>query len=323
MSLKKVVKAIKKHDNFLITAHTNLEGDALGAELSFFMLLKKLGKNAIIVNEDPVPYGYEFMPGLNNIKRFNNSPRWKVNFDCFVALDCSDPRRTGEVYKLNKEHKPVINIDHHISNERFGDVNWVDAHASSASEMVYHIYKEMNVRFDRDCALCLYIGILTDTGSFRYSNTSSVTHKAVAELLKFDLNVSELYNHAYGNIPFQDAKLLTKILPGIRREVQGKIIWFQVKQNILRNKKIYLDLTDQLLSFARLIKDVEVVVLFKENLGVKDEIRINFRSNGAVDVNAIAKLFGGGGHRTASGATVRGKIESIRKKVIAKIKEAL
>ncbi len=323
MSLKRVVASLKKHDNFLITAHTNLEGDALGAELGFFMLLKKLGKNAIIVNEDSVPYGYEFMPGLENIKRFNNKPNWKVDFDCFVALDCSDLRRTGEVYKLNTQHKHTINIDHHISNERFGDVNWVDAHTSSASEMVYHIYKEMNVRFDRDSALCLYVGMLTDTGSFRYSNTTSVTHKAAAELLKFGLNVPELYNHAYGNIPFQDAKLLIKILPGIRRQAQGKIIWFQVKQNILRNKKIYLDLTDQLLSFARLIRGVEVAVLFKENLGVKDEVRINFRSNGKVDVNAIAKAFGGGGHRTASGATVHGKIDVIRKRVLAKIKEVL
>lgn len=336
MSLKRVVGLIKKHRNFLITVHTNPEGDALGSELAFYMMLKKLGKNAIIVNEDDVPYGYDFLPGQNIIKKFNRrfffesesvNSRKKdlrnINFDCFAVLDCSDLARTGEIHRLNSKSRPIINIDHHISNDRFGDANWVDPNASSTSEMIYVLYKRLKVPFDKDVALLLYVGILTDTGSFRYTNTTKHTHKAVSELLKYNLDVTGTYKHIYENIPFEDIKLLIRILPNIKREVGGKIIWFQIKQDMLKNKKLSFDLSEELLSFARAIKDVEVAVLFKENLGLKDEIRVNFRSQGRVDVNKIANFFGGGGHRTASGATVRGRIDQVRKKVLAKIKENL
>ena len=115
MGLKKLIAQIKNHDNFLITSHVNLEADALGAELAFLKLLKLLGKNAVIINEDNLPYGYDFLPGVKGIKKYKDNLK-DVKFDCFAALDCSDLKRTGEVYRLNKENKPIFNIDHHISN---------------------------------------------------------------------------------------------------------------------------------------------------------------------------------------------------------------
>ena len=323
MSLKKVVACVKRYKNFLITAHTNLEGDALGSELAFYRLLKKLGKHATIVNEDALPYGYDFLPGKENIKKFKNNLKKQLNFDCFVALDCSDLRRTGEVYRINTDAKPILNIDHHLSNQWFGDVNWVEPHASSCSEMIYKLYKKVRLPLDRDTAILLYAGILTDTGSFHYPNTTSFTHKAVSELLKYNLDIHQIYKNIYENIPFSDMKLLSKILPQIKRCVSGKIAWFQIGEGVLKNKKLSFDLTEHILSFARAIKDVEVVALFKENLGVKDQIRVNLRSQAKVDVNKIASFFGGGGHRTASGATVHGKIDQVRRKVLAKIKESL
>jgi len=323
MSLKKAVELIKKSDNFLITTHTNPEGDALGAELAFYFLLKKLGKAASIINEDEVPPAYDFLPGKENIKKFKYSPKKRINFGCLVFIDCSDARRTGEVYRVNTENRPVLNIDHHISNERFADVNWIEPHSSSCAEMIHKLYRKMRIPFDKDTATCLYTGMLSDTGSFRYSNTSSSTHKAVSQLLKFNLDTVKIYSNIYENIPFEDMRLLSRILPGMRQGAKGKIIWFQIRQDMLKNKKLTFDLTEALLSFARAVKGVEVCALFKENLGVKDEIRINLRSQGKVDVNKIASYFGGGGHRTASGATVHGKIDIVRKKVLAKIKESL
>ena len=118
-------------------------------------------------------------------------------------------------------------------------------------------------------------------------------------------------------------KLLADILPNMKRLAKGKIVWFQIRHDMLKHKKLSFDLSEHVLSFGRTIKGAEVVVLFKENLGVKDEIRINLRSNGAVDVNKVAKCFGGGGHKTASGATVHGKIDAVRRKVLAKIRESL
>ncbi len=322
MFLKKAVACIKRHRNFLITAHTNPEGDALGSEIAFYRLLKELGKYATIINEDDVPYGYSFLPDKFNIKRFKKNMKG-IKFDCFVVLDCSDLKRTGEVYRLNLRNKPVLNIDHHISNQRFGDVNWVEPDSSSCSEMVYKLFKKLRLPLDRDTATLLYAGMLTDTGSFNYSNTTSLTHKAVSELLRHNLDIVQIHKNIYENIPFQDMKLLSKILPNIRRCAGGEIAWFQIERNMLKNKRLSFDLTEHILSFARAIKDVQVVALFKESLGVKNEIRVNLRSQGRVDVNKIASFFGGGGHKAASGATVHGEIENVRKRVLNKIQESL
>lgn len=322
MSLKEVVAGIKRNKRFLVTTHTNPEGDALGAELAFYRLLKRLGKTATVVNEDDVPYEYNFLPAVKIIKKFKKEQK-KIRFDCFVALDCSDLKRTGEVYRINTEHKLILNIDHHISNDKFGDVNWVEPNASSCSEMVFKLYKKLHVPLDKDTSLFLYTGIFTDTGSFRYSNTTSFTHKVVAELLRYNFNTPQIYRNVYENIPFAGMKLLSKILLRIKRQAQGRIIWFQIGRNILRSKKVSFDLSEHILSFGRAVKDAEVVVLFKENLGVRNEVRLNLRSQGRVDVNKIAQFFGGGGHKTASGATVKGSIDEVRRKVLAKIKESI
>ncbi len=322
MSLKKVIECIKRNKSFLITTHTNLEGDALGSELAFSGLLKALGKRAIIVNEDNVPYGYDFLTGLKSIKKLKNNLK-DMRFDYFVTLDCSDLKRCGQVSKINISNKPILNIDHHISNARFGNINWVDSHSSSCTEMIYRLFKELRVSFNRDIALFLYVGMVTDTGSFRYSNTTSLTHKAVSELLRYNLDTPQIYKNIYENIPFQDMKLLIKLLSTLRIEAQGKIAWFQIRRDMLKSKRISFDVTEQILNFARAIKGVEVAVLFKENLRTRNEVRVNLRSQGKVDVNKIACFFYGGGHKTASGATVQGKIDKVRKKVLAKIKESL
>lgn len=327
MGLEKLVKAIKKYNKFLLTTHTNMEGDALGSALGMYRLLKKLGKSAFIICDDELPYGYDFMPDIEQIRKLHyplpKAERGKVKFDAMVILDCSDLSRCGQVWRLNSLKKPVLNIDHHISNTRFADINWVEPYVSSCSEMIYALYKKMGVAFDQDAAMLLYVGILTDTGGFRYPNTTPLAHRAAAELVAYGLDVAQIHKQIYGQIPFEDIKLLIKILPQVMRVHSGKTIWFEIRRDVLKNKKISFDLSENILSFARSIKGVEVAVLFKENLSVKNEIRINLRSQGKVDVNRIAQAFGGGGHKTASGATVRGKLESVRKKVLAKIKESL
>ncbi len=323
MALRRIIAQIKGHANFLITSHVNLEGDALGSELAFARLLKALGKTPIIVNEDKLPYGYDFLSGVSSIKKYKDNLEG-IKFDCLVALDCSDLKRTGEVYRLNKENKPILNIDHHISNVRFGTVNWVDPYASCTCEMIYELYKKMGVKPDKEAALALYAGIVVDTGSFRYSNTSAATHRVAAELLKYGLDVVEIYKNVYGNLPFKDMKLVAYVLNNIQRRHRGQIAWFEASAGLLkRYRPLYVDLTDYVMNFARAIKDVEVTVLFKENLGVKNEIRVNLRSQGKVDVNKIAQAFGGGGHKSASGCTVHGRIDAVKRKVLKKIEEAL
>lgn len=323
MSLEKITLEIRKHNTFLITTHVNPEGDALGSVLAFYRLLVSLGKKAYIYNEDKVPYGYEFLPGVEGIKLYKQNIK-HIDFDCFVALDCSDLKRTGEVYRLNKENKPVINIDHHVSNAGFGDFNWIKPEASSACQMIYELYGKMGVNIDKDAALLLYVGIVTDTGSFRYSNTDSSTHLVAADLLRYGFDIVSIYKDLYCNVPFCDMQLLIKTLGGIRRCHQGRIVWVEIKEEVLRKcRQIHADFADYVLSFLRMIKDAEVALLLKENLGVKNEVRINFRSQGKFDVNAVAAFFGGGGHKSAGGCTMKGNLTRIRKQIIRKIEKNL
>ncbi len=322
ISLKKAAAAIKKYNRFLISAHTSPEGDALGSELALYCLLKKLGKQAIVVNEDPLPQEYDFLPAKENIKLYKAGLK-DIDFDCMVILDCTDLSRIGLVKELSRVACPILNIDHHISNKKFGAINWVEPSASSASEMVFSLYKEMGVPFDDASALLLYVGMLTDSGSFRYSCTSSFTHQAAGELLKFNINANQVYKNIYENIPFSDTQLLIKALAHIHRESAGKIAWVELPAKLLRHKKLSFDLTDHMLGFLRAIKDTEIAVLFKENLGVRNEIRVNLRSTGLADVNKIALAFGGGGHKAASGCTVHGRLADVRRKVLAKIRQNL
>jgi len=322
MSIDKAVNTIKKYNNFLITVHVNPEGDALGSELGFYNLIKKLGKRGTMLNDDSIPYGFDFLQQTKLIKRFkNNYP--KLNFDCFVVLDCADLKRTGGVCGLNENKKPVLNIDHHISNRGFGDANWVDPSASSCSEMIYRLYKKFKVGLDRDTALAIYTGIMTDTGSFHYSNTSSFTFKAASELIQSGIDVSNVYRLVNENIPLADMKLLLKVLPKMKIYAQGKIAVFEFEKKFFNGKKASVDLGDMILTFGRLIKGVEVVLLFKENPGQNNNVRVNLRSQGGLDVNKIASFFGGGGHTRAAGCNLAGNIKDVSNKVISKIIQSL
>jgi phosphoesterase RecJ-like protein len=323
MSFKRAAACIRQHKCFLVTTHTSPEGDALGAELAFCQLLKMLGKRAFVVNEESPSSEYDFLPQIKLIKIRSRKIK-DLKFDCFAVLDCADLARTGQVYRLNSKGATVLNIDHHTSNSKFGDINWVEPFSSSTCEMVYQFYRALKLPISDEVALLLYTGIMTDTGSFRYTNTTGLTHRIAAELLGHNLNVAQIYKNIYGNIAFEDMQLLAEVFQKMRRGFQGKVIWFEVSRFLLKKQKNFsFDFSEYLLSLGRSFKGAEVCVLFKENLGVKDEVRVNFRSEGKVDVNRIASIFGGGGHKSASGATISGKIGEVTKRVLKVIGKAL
>ena len=322
MSLKNASECIRKNFSFVITAHTSPEGDALGAELALYNLLEKLGKQAVIINEEAFPQEYSFLTAVKKIKRFNPG-LIGIKFDCFAVVDCSDLSRCGEVSRLNTGNKTVMNIDHHISNSRFADVNWVDPHASSASEMVYALFKQMRIPLDKETAKLLYVGILTDTGSFHYSNTTSNTHRVAAQLLRYGLDVARIYKEAYSNVPFSEMKLLGKALSSIRRDPSGKVAWLCLKNSPGGLGGKPFDLSEYLLGLMRSIKGIEVAVLFRDGFRKKGEVRVNLRSEGRLDVNKIAGCFLGGGHRTASGCTIAGRREEVINRVLGKIRERI
>ena len=181
----------------------------------------------------------------------------------------------------------------------------------------------MHVNIEPETATALYAGIITDTGSFRYPNTGAFTHQAAAELMRCGIDSSAIYRQLYQSIPIAELKILGKILPMIKRAAGGKIAWFSVSQKSLGVTRVDFDLSDQVLAFGRAVEGVEVAVLFRENRKAPEEIRVNLRSHGKVDVSKVASCFSGGGHKTASGCTVTGTLAQVRAKVIRKIEEQL
>jgi len=304
--LKRIIEKINKGKSFLITTHMNLEGDALGSQLAAYILLKRLKKKVVMYNNDRLPVIYKFLPFCRNIK---NSLQ-EDHFDVALVLDCSDSSRAGKVKDSLGTAKCIINIDHHISNTYFGDVNWVEPHIGSTAQMLYKLCEKFKV-MDSRIALCLYTGMFTDTGNFTYMNTDRETHRIVSNLMKYNIRPHKIYESLHSLCTPLDLNFMGKIIAALKFDSPRNICWAIIKK---WEKKNY-DLTEVIFSIMRLLRGVEVLILFKKV--DKNKVRVNFRSRSRVDVNRIAKFFGGGGHKRASGTTIEGTLEEVQRQVIS------
>jgi phosphoesterase RecJ-like protein len=237
--------------------------------------------------------------------------------DAAVVVDCSDLFRTGKVGGYISKSGLVINIDHHISNSRFGGINWVEHNVSSTCEMLYKICTQLKV-LDEKIALCLYTGMFTDTGSFSFSNATGRTHAIISKLLDFDIAPQKVYQAVYSVYAPEDIRLVGRLITRVRQDRNGQVAWLSVAD---WPKEPKVDLTETIFSVMRLIKGPGVLVLFKR-VG-RNRVRVNFRSRGNFDVNKAAKAFGGGGHATASGTTVQGSLPVVEKDVIGYIRKRM
>ncbi|MBU1913232.1 MAG: bifunctional oligoribonuclease/PAP phosphatase NrnA [Candidatus Omnitrophica bacterium] len=319
MSARRVKAAIKKFNKFLITSHINPEADAIGSQVAMAFLLRKLGKVAVMLDDSPVPSLLQFIKGTEGISK--EMPH-DFNYQAVIILDSPDLTRIGRVNEYIKKDAVIINIDHHISNINFGKFNWIEPEFSSAGEMVYDLFKAFKVKIDLDDASALYAAIMTDTGSFRYSNTSSKTHRIAAELIDIGVQPYEMHTKIYETSSIQDTNLLGESLQTMKLTEDGKIAWLWVTKEMLKKTKASLEGTEGIINFARSVDGVEIAILFRET-GTEDRVKVSFRSKGKVDVNKLAAAFNGGGHPTASGCTVFGKIEEVEKKVLEKAGEML
>ncbi|MGB2706481.1 MAG: bifunctional oligoribonuclease/PAP phosphatase NrnA [Candidatus Omnitrophota bacterium] len=320
-AIEKIARAIKKYGSFLITSHVNPEGDALGSQLAMAKLLEGLGKEFAIIDHDRVPGHYQFLPQVDLIRQKNHPEGG--SFDAALVLDCPSLTRTGRVKNTAKKTACVINIDHHVSNENFGNLNWVEKNTSSTGEMVYKLYKKMNRRITKETALYLYIAILTDTGSFNYSNTSSATHEIVSELLGYGIEPYDVSRSIYGNKTYADIKLLAGCLSDLKLTSGGRIAYMVVRRALFRKTGTKPYACENFINFARSIRGVGVAVFFREDIKRKDMFHVSFRSTRGVDVNKIASSFGGGGHKSASGCTMRGSFEEVKRKVLKRVNDRL
>ncbi len=318
MSIEKIIASIKNHKRYLILAHIGLEGDSIGCQLAFKRMLEKMGKEASIVNGEELPSQYNFL-GIE--KSIATDVEKDIDYDAAVVLDCPVIKRVGKAKRLLKKGKPILNIDHHISNDNFGDVNWVEADASSCGEMVYDLYKRMNIPIDEEVALCLYVAILTDTGSFAYESTSSKTHRMAADLIDTGVNPLLIHQLIYENRTLSEVELLKDALSTIKLDGGGEIAYMHVSRSMLDKHKLGLDITEGFINYARSIKSAKVAIIFFEDPTKTDLIQLSFRSKGEVNVDRIAALFGGGGHKNAAGCVIEGPLKKVIKDVLSKVKE--
>lgn len=314
MILNQIHDCLKHHDHFLITAHQGPEGDSIGSQLAMYHLLKRMGKHCTIYNSDPVPDNLMFLEGAEDVSIHTPTGNAQVA----IVLDCSDKDRTGKVAKTLEKFDTVINIDHHISNIHFGDFNFVDPKASSAAEMVYRLYKHIFSDIDPAAAWAMYTGMYTDTGSFIYSSTTDAVHEVIADLLRSGVIPQTVAQKVNSTFSLEDIQYVGEILSKIKCDENKEIYWVCIDP---WKDDSQGDLTDAILQNFKMIKDAKVFVLIKQMR--PDAIRINFRSQSDVDVNAIARHFDGGGHAKAAGATVLDTpIEKVEKQIIDLVKQA-
>ncbi len=321
MAIKEVAEAIKKYDNYIITTHINVEGDAIGSELAIFYLVKQLGKNAVIINSDPVPDRYRFVPGWNKIAVADDGR--PEGYGNIIIVDCPTIERSGKIAQFISKSKIKINIDHHVSNENFADFNWVEPDASSCGEMIFNLYKRMSLNINEEIAAMLYIAILTDTGSFRYDSTTSDTHRIAGELIKLGVHPPKMAEKVYETKTLGDIELLSKALSTITMTRNGRIVYLCVTKKMLDDTNTVPDRTDGFVNFARSIDGCEISIFFREDTEVAQRVHVGFRSKGRVNVNVLAGKFGGGGHPKASGCTVEGDLHEAIKKVLEVAEEFL
>lgn len=311
---RRVLKQIRKYNRFLLTSHINPEGDSVGSQLAFAHLLKAMGKKSYILNPHSLPSRYNFLPGSNKILTYLKPG---IRYDAICFLDCADAERTGNIYKMIDLSKPKINIDHHISNKRFGDINLVDARASSTAEILYILFKEAKIKIDKNTAACLYAGILTDTGSFNYSSVTSFTHRVISHLIKIGVKPEKIYKKIHEENSPAMMRLLGSALSIVELSKDKKLAWTQVTKDMLKRCKAGLRDAEDFVNFLRSIKGIQVAILFTE-IGPR-KIKVNLRSSDIVDVNKIASVFGGGGHQKASGCTIKGALSDVKKKVLSEV----
>ena len=293
---------IDQYKTYALTTHVNPDGDAIGSELAFYLYLKELGKTVKIYNTDPVPTKYQFLPNWEKIENAQAA----INFspEVLIILDASSRDRIGNF--LNKRLIPlnaVVNIDHHITSEAFADYNIILPDASSTAEIIYNFIKSTKLEISPECALCLYTGLIFDTGCFRYSNTTPETHRIAADLIELgDIVPDEVYRRIYEHVPLGKIHLFGQTLQTLELANGGRIAWVLVSQSMLKDTNTTFDDVEGFVNQIQAIESVEVSFCLCE---LPDgNTKVSLRSEGKVDVAALAAKFKGGGHARASGCRI-------------------
>jgi len=314
--MQEIIKAIKAANKILIVTHTDPDGDAIGCMIAVYLALKDIGKDAYMYCKDSVPEIYKFLPKADKV---SSELKENEHFDLVIAVDCGDEKRVGDHFVLRELAKTIVNIDHHPDNSNFGDINYIET-ISSVAEMIFKLLKKMKVKIEKDIATCLYVGIMTDTGNFRYDYTTAETLDIAASLTRAGAKISSIAMSVYETRTFSSIKILGAAMYRLERSESGNVAWTVLPKQLMDSLGAKSEDLTGLVDHIRSIKGVDVAILFREE---EDGIKVNFRSKFKVNVSEIAKTLGGGGHIRASGAILQGDLESVKEKVLAEVFKVL
>jgi phosphoesterase RecJ-like protein len=316
--LNGVLRAIREGNRFLVTSHMAQDADNVAAQLSLCFILSRLGKEVVAMDHDAIPERWRFLPQVERIQVGSVATH---PVDYIFVVDTTRLERTGLDLSAVRPPAQVVNIDHHLSNCRFGDINWVEQEAPATNYLLYHLVKELGLEIDATLATCLFTGIMTDTGYFRFQGTTAETFQVAADLIARGASHIDLHRTVYEDRPIAEMRLMGHALASLQTAASGRLAWIEItRQTLARAGATFADVgsvVNQLCS----IRGVDAGVSFET--WDEQETIVEMRSNGAVDVGTIAQELGGGGHHNASGCTLRVDLERARAIVFQRILQEL
>ena len=313
--LSQVVQLIEQKYRFMITSHIRPDGDGLGSGLALYWMLRSLGKDVDVVLRDRVPPSYTVLPGTDLVLVHDDVTE---AYDAAFIIECSDVERPGLPSLKNQF---VVNIDHHSTTMPFGDINWIDPTAAAVGEMIYNLSKALGIEVTKEIAECIYTALLTDTGSFHFSNTTERTLKIASELVRRGVEPARISQALFYSHSFSKIKLLGLVLSGIERDESGRVAWIRLDRETMYEADACDEDADGIVNHALSVGEVEAVAFFKEL--EPDVYRVSLRSKGKNNVAKVAETFGGGGHRNAAGCRIEGDFEVVKQRVIEGLQSAI
>lgn len=305
--LRQAASLIKHEDRFLVTTHVNPDGDGIGSSLALGEVLKMMGKEVVYYCDSPIPNQYLFLPGMD---QFTRDLAGTEPCDVVIVIDCGDLERVGDISRKIGETETVLNIDHHTTNHISGELRLVDANACASAEIVYRLIKELEQPITRSVALNLYTAILTDTGSFRFSNTNRAAFKICEELVGLGIVPQLVAQQVYGTYSEGRLRLLTEVLNSLEISPNKIFAMVTVTLAMMAKTRTGPGEINGFVDYPRFIKGTEFAALAQEI--DEKKFHVSLRSKGKVDVSEIAERFGGGGHFNASGFNMEGNLESVK-----------
>ena len=317
--MNSIIQQFNNSNKIIVVTHAHPDGDAIGSLIAMGMSLEALNKKITLYCESLIPAVYRFLPEVHRVvNKIGN-----LNYDMAVILDCGDLSRVGQTVSYLEQIPVIVNIDHHVTNTRFGHLQLIDTSACATAEIVYRLIKQMGLTFSKSVATSIYTGILADTGSFRFSNTNKAAFAICQEMVEIGVDPHNIAQHVYGTYSLSRIKLLNLALDSIELSENGKLSIMTLTQKMFDETNTKPEDVDGLINYAQRIEDVEVAALIQEhqngneNSRTTNRFHVSLRSDGTFDVAAIAAMFGGGGHSSAAGFSIEETLSSVKSRIFS------